>query len=747
MKKRSIYIIVFIVFLFFVFGSFVGGLSLNNKKSKILSFKNILEPSIYFSADESAKTRIAGHNLALNDAINIIYYVKNESDDYSETGLLIYNEPKAEYSIDNYSYKLNDYVTTTISAVDYDTYYFTNVAAKQMTDYFYAVSYVKKDSTYIYSSVDRYSILDYCYNKKGSNKLLQNDSLITLGEMVESILDYGSSAQKIFNYHTNRLANLTYYKISIANGTLDDGFKTILCHSGETISLISNDYPGKEFYRWEDEGGNGIGNNEEINYTLPTLSSNKTLTAVWTNKITFVLNNGEDNIVIKRKSGESFEAPVPTKTGYTFNGWDQEVPATMPENDMTVSASWTINSYTLTLVLDNGEDNIVNNYDYMTNVVLPSSQSKAGYQFEGWYNGENRIDGNIISVTSNITLTAHWIQISSVGLEYAVNSDGITAKLIGVGTCSDENIIISSSYEGKSVTSIADSAFYNCTFITGIDIPNTITSIGNRAFYGCTNLQDVVIPSSVTDISAYAFYGTALVSISIPNSITTISNGLFASFASLQSVSIPNTVTSIGNSAFYDCRMLGSITIPNSVLTIGDGAFEKCSALQSIVLSNNLTSIGERSFKGCGYFTSITLPSTLRNIGAEAFQNCYMLESIIIPSGVTYIDEYTFSSCSALRNVSIPSTVTSIGTCAFQSCNSLKNITIPNSVTSIGGHSFNNCVNLTSIIIPISVTTMGANVFRNCSVLSIYCAAASKPSGWDSNWNYSNRPVTWGYNG
>ena len=90
--------------------------------------------------------------------------------------------------------------------------------------------------------------------------------------------------------------------------------------------------------------------------------------------------------------------------------------------------------------------------------------------------------------------------------------------------------------------------------------------------------------------------------------------------------------------------------------------------------------------------------------------------------------------------------VTQITDHAFTDCKSLTSIEIPDSVTTIGTYAFYNCSSLTSVDIPDSVTSIGEKTFQTCDCLTIYCEAASKPSSWNSNWNYYNRPVVWDCN-
>ena len=137
-------------------------------------------------------------------------------------------------------------------------------------------------------------------------------------------------------------------------------------------------------------------------------------------------------------------------------------------------------------------------------------------------------------------------------------------------------------YNGNtySVTSIGDHAFYDCSYLTSVVIPNSVTSIGDDAFLRCSSLTSMVIPNSVTSIGVYAFYECSnLTSVEIPNSVTSIGDLTFKGCSSLTSVVIPNSVTSIGGNAFSGCSSLTSVEIPNSVTSIGDRAFKYCSRL------------------------------------------------------------------------------------------------------------------------------------------------------------------------
>ena len=149
-------------------------------------------------------------------------------------------------------------------------------------------------------------------------------------------------------------------------------------------------------------------------------------------------------------------------------------------------------------------------------------------------------------------------------------------------TSSDGNIVTPYSYsEVVFGANIVSNTYSNGKGVIKFD--SDVTSIGGSAFYRCTSLTSIVIPDSVTLIGDSAFYVCSrLKSVTIPDSVTSIGGSAFSNCNSLTSVTIPDSVTSIGDSAFYSCTSLTSVTIPDSVTEIGYKAFYSCVKLESV---------------------------------------------------------------------------------------------------------------------------------------------------------------------
>jgi len=363
-------------------------------------------------------------------------------------------------------------------------------------------------------------------------------------------------------------------------------------------------------------------------------------------------------------------------------------------------------------------------------MLLPMAVSAHDFEVDGIY--YNIINGNEVAVTYKGSF------------EYSFNDEYSNDVVI------PETV----SYNGRTydVTSIGKYAFYLCSSLTNVTIPNSITSIEALAFDRCSGLTSVTIPNSVSVISFGTFYYCIGLSIiNIPNSVTTIDSDAFQGCVGLKNITIPNSVTTIGVHAFRGCTGLTDLFIPNSVTTIGEAAFGGCTGLTDITVANDnpkydsrdnckaiietasnaliqgckvtlipnsVTTIGDGAFIDCTSLTSVTIPNSIKEIGLYAFYGCSGLTRVDIPNSVTLIDDQAFGHCTGVINLTIGNAVTTINNEAFDYCTGLTSLTIPNSVITIGRGAFARCSGLTSVIIGDSVTTISKGAFYKCSKLT-----------------------------
>ena len=198
-------------------------------------------------------------------------------------------------------------------------------------------------------------------------------------------------------------------------------------NGGSEIAPITQDY-GTEITAPDNPTRKGYtfkGWDKEIPKTMP--AENITVKAQWEINpytITFDTNGGSEIAPITQDYGTEITAPAnPTRKGYTFKGWDKEIPETMPAENMTVKAQWEINPYTITFDTNGGSEIAPITHDYGTEITAPDNPTRKGYTFKGW---DKEIPKTMPA--ENITVKAQW-EINQYTITFDTNGGSEIAPI------------------------------------------------------------------------------------------------------------------------------------------------------------------------------------------------------------------------------------------------------------------------------------------------------------------------------
>ena len=188
-------------------------------------------------------------------------------------------------------------------------------------------------------------------------------------------------------------------------------------------------------------------------------------------------------------------------------------------------------------------------------------------------------------------------------------------------------------YKGRTyrVTMIDDCAFYECSGVTSVTLPNSIKYIGNGAFSGCTNLSNITVGNAVEYVGWGILEGTKWYKKQV-NGIIYLGKYCLGYKGSMPKgiLNIKAGTTVIAGQAFSDCEDITSIKMPNTLITIGGYAFAGCHDIQTLAF-----------------------PYSIKNISVNAFYNCSQLKSVVISNPKAQIEYGAFGFCNNLHSIKL----------------------------------------------------------------------------------------------
>ena len=214
----------------------------------------------------------------------------------------------------------------------------------------------------------------------------------------------------------------------------------------------------------------------------------------------------------------------------------------------------------------------------------------------------------------------------SIGLEYEVFDD--CAIVIGLGICTDLDVVIPETYQGLPVTAISEEAFSG-TNIRSLETPGSIEVFGDYVLTGCDNLEKLVINDGPTELGIEMCVDCSnLRIVRLPTTLDSLPFGVFYDCSALEEIDIPEGTTYLDDCVFSGCTSLKRVSFPKSLLQIDNETFYNCSSLKDIVLY--ATKIGDSCFSGCSNLKNIEFKNTIIYFSDSVFIRCSNLEKVVL---------------------------------------------------------------------------------------------------------------------
>lgn len=297
----------------------------------------------------------------------------------------------------------------------------------------------------------------------------------------------------------------------------------------------------------------------------------------------------------------------------------------------------------------------------------------------------------------------------------------------------------------KEVTEIADSTFANITTLREVifeeDGSEKLT-IGEGAFYGCTNLQLVNLPDRLTSIGYRAFYNCQnLMFITLPSTLKEIGTGAFSYCNKLMEVCNLSGIEMSLDEYYYS---------PGDVLYYAKNYYTATEGASKIAIDENgfVTYTDEDEMYLIGYVgneTEVVVPGYVTNVYKYAFLQTNVTK-LTLSEGVLNILEKAVYECNSLVELVLPASLEYIDSYAIYKCAALSKLELPGTLDELSGYAFYYCEGLKEVIVPASIGYIGSSAFYGCSNLTLLVREEAKGAEWSSSWNGSCQ-VIYGWDG
>ena len=524
-------------------------------------------------------------------------------------------------------------------------------------------------------------------------------------------------------------------------------------------------------------------------FSEKAVTENITLKAKWnaTNNditVTFDSNGGSTvSSAIIPASGKIAEPVVPTKSGYTFDGWyigeaKWDFASNVTSDSITLKAKWKLASYTVSYELGEGVNAEQNPTEYTieSELITLLAPTLENFKFIGWTFGD--VTDPVKNVTvgggeiGDKTFTANWEplpEFATYNIVYnlgggtnaeqnpATYTEGAEAFSLVTPTRAHYEFL-GWTYDGASapMTSVIIDPSVNegdMTF-TANWAPITYTikyvlyggeHIGNATTYTVEDLPLSIKPAKKNNLHFIDWYAdeSYLTPASTINSCANIT--LYAKFIE-DTPGLEYTLNETGDGYIVTKytgpdRQVYITYYHNDIPVVGlaDNLFLN-SSISDIVIPEGVKSIGASAFSGCTSLSKISLPSTITYIGSGAFSGCSLISACTLYNGIYYLgntaNPYTmvYSSVNtAGTSVTVHADTKIIYTDAFSAISGIQQITLPEGVVMICDNAFSGLKTLTSLNIPSTVKNIGAFAFHNCIELNYTVENGVKYIGNEDN--------------